>query len=231
MDKNTAVYLLDAISKHVYELYAIRFSTFVVPLFPPLPSGGQGIPVPFPSGAQLLPLTSGGFRYPPWLKVLAFYLLDAISKNVYELYAHRFSTFVVPRYRESYGANGLRYLPLLISGTPCLRCPMTSLDIRWLPVPPMVESIHFLSSRCHFKNYVLNVCDHHFSTFVVPLYHESYSYTLPSRGQWSLVPPLTSGTPALRWPMASLDIQWLPAPPMDESVSFLSSRCYFKKCV
>ena len=73
MDESTAVYLLDAISKHVYELYAIRFSTFVVPLFPPLPSGGQGIPVPLPSGAQLLPLTSGGFRYPPCLKVFAFY--------------------------------------------------------------------------------------------------------------------------------------------------------------
>ena len=160
MDKNTAVYLLDAISKHVYELYAIRFSTFVVPLFPPLPSGGQGIPVPFPSGAQLLPLTSGGFRYPPWLKVLAFYLLDAISKNVYELYAHRFSTFVVPRYRESYGANGLRYLPPLISGTPCLRCPMTSLDIRWLPVPPMVESVCFLLdaiSKIMYEMYVIIV--------------------------------------------------------------------------
>jgi pre-mRNA cleavage complex 2 protein Pcf11 len=34
--------------------------------------------------------------------VFAFYLLDAISKNVYELYARRFSSFVVPLYLESY---------------------------------------------------------------------------------------------------------------------------------
>ena len=144
--------LLDAISKHVYELYANRFTLFLR-----LPSRRQWPPVPLASGAQLLPLTSGGFRYPPWLKVLAFYLLNVISKNVYELYAHRFSTFVVPRYCESYPAlrgpmaSGT---PPLTSGTPCLQCPMTSLDIRWLPVPPMVESVRFLSSQCHFKNYV-----------------------------------------------------------------------------
>ena len=36
------------------------------------------------------------------MKLFAFYLLDAISKNVYELYAHRFSSFVVPLYLESY---------------------------------------------------------------------------------------------------------------------------------
>lgn len=36
------------------------------------------------------------------MKLFAFYLLDAISKNVYELYARRFSSFVVPLYLESY---------------------------------------------------------------------------------------------------------------------------------
>ena len=69
-------------------------------------------------------------------------------RNVYELYAHRFSTFVVPRYSESYPA----FRGLMASGTsPCLQRQMTSLDIRWLPVPPMIESVRYLSSRCHFK--------------------------------------------------------------------------------
>ena len=36
------------------------------------------------------------------MKLFAFYLLDAISKNAYELYAHRFSSFVVPLFLESY---------------------------------------------------------------------------------------------------------------------------------
>lgn len=36
------------------------------------------------------------------MKLPAFYLLDAISKNVYELYARRFSSFVVPLYLETY---------------------------------------------------------------------------------------------------------------------------------
>ena len=36
------------------------------------------------------------------MKLFAFYLLDTISKNVYELYAHRFSSFVVPLFLESY---------------------------------------------------------------------------------------------------------------------------------
>ena len=49
------------------------------------------------------------------MKVLVFYLLDAISKNVYELYAHRLSSFVVPLprilllYPCPPGANDLRY--------------------------------------------------------------------------------------------------------------------------
>jgi pre-mRNA cleavage complex 2 protein Pcf11 len=38
----------------------------------------------------------------PWLKLPAFYLLDAISKNVYEPYARQFSTFVVPLFLETY---------------------------------------------------------------------------------------------------------------------------------
>jgi len=41
-------------------------------------------------------------RVPPWMKLPAFYLLDAISKNVYEPYARRFSSFVVSLYLETY---------------------------------------------------------------------------------------------------------------------------------
>ena len=36
------------------------------------------------------------------MKLPAFYLLDAISKNVYEPYARRFTSFVVPLYLETY---------------------------------------------------------------------------------------------------------------------------------
>lgn len=36
------------------------------------------------------------------MKLPAFYLLDAISKNVYVPYAHHFSVFVVPLYLETY---------------------------------------------------------------------------------------------------------------------------------
>ena len=36
------------------------------------------------------------------MKLPAFYLLDAISKNVYEPYARRFASFVVPLYLETY---------------------------------------------------------------------------------------------------------------------------------
>jgi len=41
-------------------------------------------------------------RVPAWMKLPAFYLLDAISKNVYEPYARRFTSFVVPLYLETY---------------------------------------------------------------------------------------------------------------------------------
>ncbi|KAG6854830.1 hypothetical protein C0991_012020 [Blastosporella zonata] len=42
-------------------------------------------------------------RVPPWMKLPAFYLLDAISKNVYEPYARHFATFVIPLFLETYG--------------------------------------------------------------------------------------------------------------------------------
>ncbi|KAF8897640.1 hypothetical protein BD779DRAFT_1491908 [Infundibulicybe gibba] len=42
-------------------------------------------------------------RVPPWMKLPAFYLLDAISKNVYEPYARQFSAFVIPLFLETYG--------------------------------------------------------------------------------------------------------------------------------
>ncbi|KAG6911199.1 hypothetical protein DXG01_003066 [Tephrocybe rancida] len=42
-------------------------------------------------------------RVPPWMKLPAFYLLDAISKNVYEPYARHFAIFVIPLFLETYG--------------------------------------------------------------------------------------------------------------------------------
>ena len=38
----------------------------------------------------------------PWMKLPAFYLLDAISKNVFDPYARHFSPFVIPLFLESY---------------------------------------------------------------------------------------------------------------------------------
>lgn len=37
------------------------------------------------------------------MKLPAFYVLDAISKNVYDPYASKFSAFVVPLFLETYG--------------------------------------------------------------------------------------------------------------------------------
>ncbi|KAF8621585.1 hypothetical protein AX15_007610 [Amanita polypyramis BW_CC] len=42
-------------------------------------------------------------RVPIWMKLPAFYLLDAISKNVYEPYARHFASFVIPLFLETYG--------------------------------------------------------------------------------------------------------------------------------
>ncbi|KAH0587693.1 hypothetical protein J132_00504 [Termitomyces sp. J132] len=42
-------------------------------------------------------------RVPHWMKLPGFYLLDAISKNVYEPYARHFATFVIPLFLETYG--------------------------------------------------------------------------------------------------------------------------------
>ncbi|TRM67706.1 hypothetical protein BD626DRAFT_479581 [Schizophyllum amplum] len=41
-------------------------------------------------------------RVPPWIKLPAWYLLDAISKNVYEPYGRLFSAFVMPLFLETY---------------------------------------------------------------------------------------------------------------------------------
>ncbi|KAJ7498808.1 hypothetical protein FB451DRAFT_1016289 [Mycena latifolia] len=41
-------------------------------------------------------------RVPQWMKLPAFYLLDAISKNVFEPYARHFAAFVVPLFLETY---------------------------------------------------------------------------------------------------------------------------------
>ncbi|THH10229.1 hypothetical protein EW145_g1475 [Phellinidium pouzarii] len=42
-------------------------------------------------------------RVPHWMKLPAFYVLDAISKNVYDPYASKFSAFVVSLFLETYG--------------------------------------------------------------------------------------------------------------------------------
>ncbi|KAK7470544.1 mRNA 3' end processing factor [Stygiomarasmius scandens] len=41
-------------------------------------------------------------RVPPWMKLPSFYLLDMISKNIFEPYARLFSTFVIPLFLETY---------------------------------------------------------------------------------------------------------------------------------
>jgi pre-mRNA cleavage complex 2 protein Pcf11 len=41
-------------------------------------------------------------QVPPWMKLPAWYLLDAISKNVHEPYARVFASFVIPLFLETY---------------------------------------------------------------------------------------------------------------------------------
>ena len=41
-------------------------------------------------------------QVPPWMKLPAFYVLDAISKNVFEPYAAKFSAFVVPLFLDTF---------------------------------------------------------------------------------------------------------------------------------
>ena len=41
-------------------------------------------------------------QVPPWMKLPAFYLLDAISKNVFEPYARQFTPMVVRLFVETY---------------------------------------------------------------------------------------------------------------------------------
>ncbi|KAF8138431.1 hypothetical protein EV363DRAFT_1313919 [Boletus edulis] len=41
-------------------------------------------------------------RVPPWTKLPAFYLLDAISKNVFDPYARHFAPFVIPLFLDTY---------------------------------------------------------------------------------------------------------------------------------
>lgn len=49
-----------------------------------------------------LPFLVGRTQVPPWMKLPAFYVLDAISKNVYEPYARTFAPFVAPLFLEAY---------------------------------------------------------------------------------------------------------------------------------
>lgn len=41
-------------------------------------------------------------QVPPWMKLPAFYLLDAMSKNIFDLYASKFSAVVVPLFLDSW---------------------------------------------------------------------------------------------------------------------------------
>ncbi|KIJ20263.1 hypothetical protein PAXINDRAFT_68604 [Paxillus involutus ATCC 200175] len=41
-------------------------------------------------------------RVPPWMKLPGFYLLDAISKNVFDPYARHFAPFVIPLFLDTY---------------------------------------------------------------------------------------------------------------------------------
>lgn len=41
-------------------------------------------------------------KVPPWMKLPAFYLLDAITKNVFDPYAREFSSFVIQLFLETY---------------------------------------------------------------------------------------------------------------------------------
>lgn len=69
-------------------------------------------------------------RAPPWTKLPAFYLLDAISKNVYEPYARRFSGFVVALYLDSY--------PLVDDNT---RGKMEEMLLTWRTGSPMGKEL------------------------------------------------------------------------------------------
>ncbi len=40
-------------------------------------------------------------QVPPWMKLPAFYLLDMISKNIYDGYAGHFATFVAPLFLQT----------------------------------------------------------------------------------------------------------------------------------
>ncbi|KAF9226570.1 hypothetical protein BS17DRAFT_775836 [Gyrodon lividus] len=41
-------------------------------------------------------------RVPPWMKLPGFYLLDAISKNVFDPYGRQFAPFVIPLFLDTY---------------------------------------------------------------------------------------------------------------------------------
>ena len=67
------------------------------------------------------------------MELFALYLLDGISKTVQELYANRYSSFVVSLYLKSYS-----YMASGASANP---------NIRWLPPPPhMGILLHMASS-------------------------------------------------------------------------------------
>lgn len=50
----------------------------------------------------LIPVRQSGVRDHVLVNLPAFYLLDAVSKNVYEPYARHFATFVMPLFLETY---------------------------------------------------------------------------------------------------------------------------------
>lgn len=75
-------------------------------------------------------------RVPPWMKLPAFYLLDMISKNIYDPYARHFAAFVVPLFLETYGEVD-----------PPTRSKMEELVLTWRSGSPSGKELFGVSSQ------------------------------------------------------------------------------------
>ncbi|PBL02396.1 hypothetical protein ARMGADRAFT_980989 [Armillaria gallica] len=75
-------------------------------------------------------------RVPPWMKLPAFYLLDMISKNIYDPYARHFAAFVVPLFLETYAEVD-----------PPTRSKMEELVLTWRTGSPAGKELFGVSSQ------------------------------------------------------------------------------------
>ncbi|KAK0468209.1 uncharacterized protein EV420DRAFT_1503373 [Desarmillaria tabescens] len=75
-------------------------------------------------------------RVPPWMKLPAFYLLDMISKNIYDPYARHFASFVVPLFLETYAEVD-----------PPTRSKMEELVLTWRTGSPSGKELFGVSSQ------------------------------------------------------------------------------------